>query len=111
MASIKNGYQSQFAVINQPKINDEYYQLPQDIFDIIAEEAMFSCVIERIGIQADPGTIVKLGLLGQSELVQITIGKTGIYEVGGVQINSIIFDETTPPNENTIIDYIVKEIY
>ena len=106
----KNGYQSQFAVINQPKNSNNQYQIPNDIFDIIIEEANFPCIVERIGIQADPGTKIQLGLQGNTTNISITIGKTGIYEVGGVEINSIIFDETTPPNLNTIIDYIIKEV-
>ena len=57
-------------------------------------------VIYKIGIQADPGTIVRINNEG------IKIGKTGIYELDfdTIKIKKIVFPFGA--NEDTIIDFI-----
>lgn len=54
--------------------------------------------IFKIGIQADPGTVVSING------TEVRIGKTGIYELDDlIRINSIIFPSGA--TENTIIDF------
>lgn len=95
-----NGYQSQIASINQ---ENKKFEKNINLFNIVAEEFEEgkNYIIRRIGIQAIPGTEIQLNS------IPIIIGKTGIYEVDDVEINSIILNED---NDNMIIDYIVKEV-
>ena len=56
-------------------------------------------VLWKLGIQAEEGTIVQINS------VNITIGKTGIYELDGVvDIKTLVFPNGAA--EGTIIDFI-----
>lgn len=57
-------------------------------------------VLYKIGIQAEPGTIVRLND------VPIKIGKTGIYELDldDIKIKKVVFPNGA--DENTLIDFI-----
>ena len=114
MATKNNGYQGQITTSNQPGY---VFRANQDLMDLIIQDSKWTSspstiiYIERIGIQAQPETVVLLTNRSSSSLIsgQITtsikIGKTGLYEANDVQINHIAFQNDT---QNVIIDYIIN---
>lgn len=82
--------------------NTELYDL------IVADAASEVLYVSHIGIQSAIENIVYLNDK------EIHIGKTGIYEIGNVEITSIKFSNLNSLNEevqidnNTIIDYVIE---
>ena len=76
----------------------------EDLMDLIQQDAIGEIdYVKHLGIQTNIGAFVSIN----NSIVEI--GKTGIYEIGNTEINSIYFLENT--DDNTIIDYtiILKE--
>ena len=99
-SKIINGYQGQITSIIQP----ESFVVNENIFDKIIEkeaEDGKNYVIQRLGIQALPGTVVKLNS------ISVKIGKTGIYEIDDVEITSIKLQQAL--EKDMTIDYILKQ--
>lgn len=86
-----NGYTGQ--LIGPFKANEELYD------KIIAAAAQPINYVSHIGIQTDIKNYVYIN--GE----EYEIGKTGIYEIGNTEINSIYFAQDT--DENSIIDYTI----
>jgi hypothetical protein len=51
---------------------------------------------------------VNINFVNDQNLIQIKIGKTGIYEIEDVRIQYLSFDADS--DKNAIIDYIIKEV-
>lgn len=75
------------------------FSINQDIISILKERYNFSKII-KIGIQTKTGNKF---IINHEE---IEMGKTGIYEVSDVDIDSLTFMQNE--NELTIIDFIVE---
>lgn len=76
----------------------------EELIDLIQQDAIREIdYVKHLGIQTDIGIFVSVN----GNIVEI--GKTGIYEIGNTQVNSIFFLNDT--DDNTIIDYtiILKE--
>ena len=108
-----NGYQGQIAACYQP---DFCFHEDQKLMSLIIQDSKWKndsnkhIYIERIGIQAQPGTVVLVSNSFQdgsgSENQEIKIGSTGIYEANDVRIDQIEFKEDT--SYDVIIDYILN---
>lgn len=108
-----NGYQGQIAACYQP---DFCFRKEQDLMPLIIQDSKWKndsnkhIYIERIGIQAQPGTVVLVSNSLQDgsgrENQEIKIGSTGIYEANDVRIDYIEFIENT--SYDVIIDYILN---
>ena len=108
-----NGYQGQIAACYQP---DFCFREEQNLMPLIIQDSKWKndsnkhVYIERIGIQAQPGTVVFVSNSLQdgsgSESQEIKIGLTGIYEANDVRIDQISFDKDT--SYDVIIDYILN---
>ena len=108
-----NGYQGQIAACYQ---SDFCFREGQDLMPLIIQDSKWKndsnkhIYIERIGIQAQPGTVVFVSNSLQdgsgSEGQEIKIGSTGIYEANDVRIDQISFDNDT--SYDVIIDYILN---
>lgn len=108
-----NGYQGQIAACYQP---DFCFHEGQNLMPLIIQDSKWKndsnkhIYIERIGIQAQPGTVVLVsnyfqdGTTGEEQ--EIKIGSTGIYEANNVRIHLIKFIEDT--SYDVIIDYILN---
>lgn len=95
-----NGYQGQICAADQP---NGYFAANEEILNLIQNLASVQVdYLERIGIEAPPGTEIKIN--NQEHLFQI--GKTGFYEVDDVIIQSLKFPINSP--KNVIIDFIIK---
>ena len=86
-----NGYTGQ--LIGPFVANEELYD------KIIAAAIKPIKYIKHIGIQTDVRNYIYIN--GK----EYEIGKTGIYEIGNTEINSIYFAQDT--DENSIIDYTI----
>lgn len=76
----------------------------ENLIELIQQDAIGEIdYVKHLGIQTDIGTFVSIN----NNIVEI--GKTGIYEIGNTEVNSIFFLENT--DDNSIIDYtiILKE--
>ena len=71
-----------------------------DIVATLKSKYSFMKVL-KVGIQARTGHKCKIN---NQEIVEI--GKTGIYEINNVNVNSIIFLQEE--NDSTIIDFVVE---
>jgi len=72
----------------------------EELMDLIQQDAIGEIdYVKHLGIQTNIGTFVSVN----NNIVEI--GKTGIYEIGNTEINSIYFLEST--DDNVIIDYTV----
>ena len=58
--------------------------------------------VKHLGVQTDIGYSIFVN--GEER----EIGKTGIYEIGNTEINSLYFKQNT--DENSIIDYIIESV-
>ena len=76
------------------------FEANQELMNLIQQDAIkeIECV-KHLGVQASVRTFVSIN----NEIVEI--GKTGIYEIGNTEVNSICFLEDT--DDNAIIDYTV----
>lgn len=96
-----NGYQGQICAADQ---NNRCFAANQEIFTLIQDLAHVEVdYLERVGIQAPPGTMI---LINNSTASKIEIGKTGLYEADDVEITSLKFLEDSP--ESVIIDFIIS---
>ena len=76
----------------------------EELIDLIQQDAIGEInYVKYLGIQTEIGAFISIN----NDIVEI--GKTGIYEIGNTEINSIFFLEDT--DDNSIIDYtiILKE--
>lgn len=120
MATTLKSYQGQIASIRQPN-----FSFPQDnnLFNLMKQNSIFkedesqekTFIISRIGIVTEPGNIVSLGnyVAGSSfnDMVNIEIGKTGIYQANDIKINYVSLQSKNGDEvKNTIIDYIIQEV-
>lgn len=72
----------------------------QELVNLIQQDALKEIeYVKHLGIQTKIGTLLEIN----NKTVEI--GKTGIYEIGNTEINSIYFLEDT--DDNAIIDYTV----
>ncbi len=71
----------------------------QEIVSILKVQYSFSKIV-KLGIQAKTGHKCKINSQ------EIEIGKTGIYELNDVEVDSIVFMQNE--NESTIIDCVVE---
>ena len=86
-----NGYTSQ--LVGPFTANEELYDR------IVAAAAQPILYVSHIGIQTDIKNYIFIN--GK----EYEIGKTGIYEIGNIEITSIYFAQDT--DENSIIDYTI----
>ena len=76
------------------------FEANQELMDLIQQDALREIeYVKHLGIQTEIGSLLKI----DDETIEV--GKTGIYEIGNTEINSIYFLEDT--DDNTIIDYTV----
>lgn len=104
MNTFNNGYQGQL------QYDSQIFPLNQNLFPIICSDSKFNsenCYLRRIGIM---GHLEDSILLGENEnnKNQITIGKTGMYEIDNVRIKYLSFNSNNENKKITaIIDYIL----
>lgn len=106
-----NGYQGQWSMLINSADLEETTNL--DLFNLIKNKySVFqntsidkNCYLSRVGIQANPGDKILINFINNSSSVEIEIGKTGIYEIDNVRINSLKFKDVI--KSNVIIDYII----
>ena len=112
-----NGYQGQITAASQPNYsflaNADIMPLIINDYKNIPNKNNKLFYLERIGIQAQPETVVLLAstVLGENNIngnqeQRIKIGKTGLYEANDVHIIGIKFEQNTL--HDVIIDYIIK---
>ena len=80
------------------------FEANQELIDLINQDAIGEIqYVKHLGVQAKVRTFLSIN--GE----EVEIGKTGIYEIGNTEINSIYFLEDT--DDTAIIDYtiILKE--
>lgn len=107
-----NGYQGQWSML----INSADLEETDNLFNLIKNKySVFqntsndkNCYLSRVGIQANPGDKILISFINVGEDIKIEIGKTGIYEIDNVRIDSLKFESEIKPN--VIIDYIIQEI-
>lgn len=76
------------------------FEANQELVNLIQQDALKEIeYVKHLGIQTEIGSLLKIN----DETIEI--GKTGIYEIGNTEINSIYFLEDT--DDNAIIDYTV----
>lgn len=124
MATTLKSYQGQIASIRQSE-SEFSFPCNEDLFDLMKQNSIFkdqesnekTFIISRIGIVSEPGNIVSLGnyVAGSlfSDIVNIEIGKTGVYQANDVKINYVSLQnkkENENTIKNTIIDYIIQEV-
>lgn len=106
-----NGYQGQWSML----INSADLEETNNLFNLIKNKySVFqntsidkNCYLSRVGIQANPGDKILISFINIGEDIEIVIGKTGIYEIDNVRIDSLKFESEIKPN--VIIDYIIQE--
>ena len=93
-----NGYQGQIRAIDQQA---GYFLADQEIMDLIALQCnnYYAGFISRLGIQAPEKSVFLIN--GEA----IEMGKTGMYEINNVIINSLLFEENS--SSDVVIDYII----
>ena len=107
-----NGYQGQWSML----INSADLEETDNLFNLIKNKySVFqntsndkNCYLSRVGIQANPGDKILISFINVGEDIEIEIGKTGIYEIDNVRIDSLKFKSEIKPN--VIIDYIIQEV-
>lgn len=123
MATTLKSYQGQIASIRQSNF---YFPQNNNLFNLMKQNSIFkedesqekTFIISKIGIVSDPGNIVSLGnyVAGSSfsDIVDIEIGKTGVYQANDIKINYVSLKNKKDNDEgeikNTIIDYIIQEV-
>lgn len=123
MATTLKSYQGQIASIRQSNF---YFPQNNNLFNLMKQNSIFkedesqekTFIISKIGIISDPGNIVSLGnyVAGSSfsDIVDIEIGKTGVYQANDIKINYVSLKNKKDNDEgeikNTIIDYIIQEV-
>lgn len=111
-----NGYQGQWSMlINSADLEetDNLFNLIKNKYSVFQNTSIDkNCYLSRVGIQANPGDKILINFISSndSNLTEIEIGKTGIYEIDNVRINSLKFSENTEIKPNVIIDYIIQEV-
>lgn len=110
-----NSYQGQLAASSQsnysfPAYTDLMPLIIADYKDDPNNQNNRIFYLKKIGIQAQPETVVRLTNsnfgAAQPFTADIRIGKTGFYEANNVHITGIQFLEDT--SYDVIIDYIIK---
>lgn len=109
-----NGYQGQWSMLINSADLEETTDL--DLFDLIKNKySVFqntsndkNCYLSRVGIQANPGDKILISFINVEGTIEVEIGKTGIYEIDNVRIDSLKFESEIKPN--VIIDYIIQEV-
>ena len=107
-----NGYQGQWSML----INSADLEETDNLFNLIKNKySVFqntsndkNCYLSRVGIQANPGDKILISFINVDGNIEIEIGKTGIYEIDNVRIDSLKFESEIKPN--VIIDYIIQEV-
>lgn len=118
-----NAYQGQISSIDHERygfpLNENLFLteiLPNSIYsnDMAAGADI---VLSRIGVQAEPGTMIHLinqkAESEQKKHFSVKIGKTGFYEIDNVQVTGISFtgdNSNLGIVKNAIIDYIITKI-
>lgn len=107
-----NGYQGQWSMLlnsaDLTEIGDgNLFNLIKNKYSIFQNTSDGkNCYLSRVGIQANPGDEVLISFVNEdNNPTKIEIGKTGIYEIDDVRINSLKFKSEIKPN--VIIDYII----
>lgn len=109
-----NGYQGQWSMLlNSTDLTEigsgNLFNLIKNKYSIFQHTSNGkNCYLSRIGIQANPGDKVSISFVNEDSSVEIEIGKTGIYEIDDVRIDSLKFKSEIKPN--VIIDYIIQEV-
>lgn len=76
------------------------FEANQELINLIQQDAIKEIkYVKHLGIQANENTFLRIN--GEER----EIGKTGIYEIGNTEINSIYFIDNT--EADVIIDYTV----
>lgn len=111
-----NSYQGQITAASQPNscFPANMSLMPLIIADytdeIVGGKQGKTFYLQRIGIQAQPDTVVSVDNYKKGSIfpiqTNIKIGSTGIYEANDVQISDIKFVEDS--SYDVIIDYIIK---
>lgn len=109
-----NGYQGQWSMLlNSADLteigNGNLFNLIKNKYSIFQNTSDGkNCYLSRVGIQANPGDKISISFVNQDNSIEIEIGKTGIYEIDDVRIDSLVFENGIKPN--VIIDYIIQEV-
>ena len=107
-----NGYQGQWSMlINSADLEetDNLFNLIKNKYSVFQNTSIDkNCYLSRVGIQANPGDKILISFINVDGNIEIEIGKTGIYEIDNVRIDSLKFENEIKPN--VIIDYIIQEV-